>query len=151
MSHFPLYVALKLAAYIGWCWTGAWWLAPDRARPGLLAVGLGIVRLLMGVFFGILIWLLASVVYARMGSMDVETAGVRTAITYVIVYVPVRWIEWGIIDVLLNVRERSLKQFLLGSGAWARMWRIGGIAISCLADIPVFMQVGGLPIGRFMC
>jgi hypothetical protein len=31
-------------------------------------------------------------------------------------------------------------------------WRLGGIVISCLADIPVIVSLGGnLAVGRFMC
>ena len=33
-----------------------------------------------------------------------------------------------------------------------RLWRLGGIAISCLADIPLIASLGGVvPVGRFLC
>jgi hypothetical protein len=53
--------------------------------------------------------------------------------------------------VVIDPRARTVRGFLLGETAWNRVWRLGGIVISCLADIPVIVDTGGLPVGRFMC
>jgi len=66
------------------------------------------------------------------------------------VYVPVRWIEWGIMSLFLVSPGGS--RFFLGQGRADRFWRIGGIGISCLADIPLIISLGGvIPTGRFLC
>jgi hypothetical protein len=68
------------------------------------------------------------------------------------VYVPVRWVEWGIIEaLLLSPAARGARGFLLGGGGAARRWRLGGAALSCLADVPLMLASGGLPVGRLMC
>ena len=42
--------------------------------------------------------------------------------------------------------------FLVGESKPDRLWRLGGIVISCLADIPLIISLGGvIPTGRFLC
>jgi hypothetical protein len=46
----------------------------------------------------------------------------------------------------------SMSQFFLGATKPDRLWRLGGIVISCLADIPLIISLGGvIPTGRFLC
>ena len=72
------------------------------------------------------------------------------ALTYLSVYVPVRWLEWSIMAALLL--SPSISQFLFGAARPDRLWRAGGIVISCLADIPLIISLGGvIPTGRFLC
>jgi hypothetical protein len=71
-------------------------------------------------------------------------------LTYLAVYVPVRWFEWSILAAILI--PSSFAQFLLGAAKPDRLWRLGGIVISCLADIPLIISLGGvIPTGRFLC
>jgi hypothetical protein len=140
---FFLYIILKIAAYIAWCWAGLAWLNPQR--PGnrhWSAVKLGLLRFALGLFFGFAIWILVSVVYTKVHS---------SVLSYVVVYVPIRWVEWSIIGILLEPEPPSLKSFAFSSGGASAMWRLGGIVLSCLADIPIMIEVGGLPLGRFFC
>lgn len=140
---FFLYIALKLAAYIAWCWVGLSWLNPQR--PGSRrwsAVKLGLLRFALGLFFGFAIWILVSMVYTKVHA---------SAMAYVVVYVPIRWVEWSIIGILLEPRSLSLRSFAFSSGGASAAWRLGGIVLSCLADIPIMLEVGGLPLGRFFC
>ena len=99
---------------------------------------LGVYRLLLGLGFGIVIWLASSLVVEKVDSQ---------VLAYFVVYLPIRWIEWAIIDSYTD--EKS--NFLFGLNKKHRLWRCGGIVISCLADIPIFITMGGLPLGRFMC
>jgi 2-hydroxychromene-2-carboxylate isomerase len=69
-----------------------------------------------------------------------------TIAAYLAVYVPVRWLEWSLIASLV---ERSPRAFLIPPTRNSVLFRAGGIAVSCLADIPMLIQ--GLPVGRFMC
>ena len=140
---FFLYIALKIAAYIAWCWAGLAWLNPQR--PGSRrwsAVKLGLLRFALGLFFGFAIWILVSMVYTKVHS---------SVLAYGLVYVPIRWVEWSIIGILLDPGSPSFTSFAFSSGRASALWRLGGIVLSCLADIPVMIEVGGLPVGRFFC
>jgi hypothetical protein len=147
------YFVVKGLAYSAWCYVGLRLFRPASDPKAWLAGFLGGVRLAMGLGFGFVIWMASSAIFPalRTASYDLPEF-IPSALTYLAVYVPVRWIEWGIFDLGLNRDARSPQGFLLGSGSRSRRWRAGGIAISCLADIPVIAAMGGrLPIGRFMC
>ncbi|MBI3549758.1 MAG: hypothetical protein HY078_12025 [Elusimicrobia bacterium] len=137
-----IYAALKFAVYSGWCWVGLRALRPQETPSARAALGLGLLRLSMGLGFGVLIWFLASFVAVQIVRSE--------PLIYLMVYVPVRWVEWGIIEGLL-VRDSGPSGFLWGHSGGARGWRVRGIVVSCLADIPVIVSMGGLPLGRFMC
>ena len=138
-----LYAVLKFAVYSGWCWVGLKLFRPHGERRPRAALGLGLLRLGMGAFFGILIWVL--------GTAAARPLGGNQVLIYLAVYVPVRWIEWAIIDLLIQPERFSFKVFFLGAGPVSRGWRARGIVVSCLADVPVIVSMGGLPLGRFMC
>ena len=76
----------------------------------------------------------------------------ENVIAYLSVYVPVRWIEWTIMAILILPGPISPWHWIVGNGRMDRLWRLGGIAISCLADIPLIVSLGGvIPVGRFLC
>jgi hypothetical protein len=154
MELSPWYFATKLAAYVMWMFVGLSIFRPRQSQRIPLSLALGTLRVLMGFGFGVVIWLAGTLVFIRIRELDTPSTGGllgASVVTYLSVYVPVRWVEWGIFELALDRRGRSLKAFLLSSGVKARGWRLGGIVISCLADIPVIMSVGGLPLGRFTC
>lgn len=153
MALSVLYFVVKWLAYSAWMYVGLRLFRPASDPKVWIAACTGCLRLAMGLGFGFVIWMASSAVFPafRDASRDLPEF-VPNALTYLAVYVPVRWIEWGIFDLGLNREARSLRGFLLGSGSRSRRWRAGGIAISCLADIPVIAALGGtIPIGRFMC
>ena len=140
-----LYIGGKLAAYSLWCFFGLSKLRGDRDASAVRALMLGFVRLLLGLFFGVVIWLASSMVLSKL-----DYGLPQNVLTYLLVYVPVRWFEWSIMAVVLV--PGSISQFFLGSAKPDRLWRLGGIAISCLADIPLIISLGGvIPTGRFLC
>jgi hypothetical protein len=53
--------------------------------------------------------------------------------------------------VVMDQDHRSARDFLIGNSSSTRLWRLGGIVISCLADVPIMVSMHDLPIGRFMC
>jgi uncharacterized membrane protein YdjX (TVP38/TMEM64 family) len=107
----------------------------------------GAIRLSLGFFFGILIYLLSSALITSLSPGLPENF-----VTYLVVYVPVRWIEWTIMAILIMPGPISPSRWMVGNGRPDRLWRLGGIAISCLADIPLIVSVGGvIPVGRFLC
>jgi hypothetical protein len=112
-----------------------------------MAIGLGILRSFMGLGFGLGIWFVGSMVYGALSHLPAPSA-----LTYLLVYVPVRWLEWSIMLVTVCPPCRSTAGFFLGLAKGDRLWRLGGIVLSCLSDIPMIISLGGiLPVGRFMC
>ncbi len=134
------YAVLKFAIYSGWCYVGLKILRPGEPTRWKFALGLGFLRLMLGLFFGVAIFFLINLVAIALYGQQL--------LIYLAIYVPVRWIEWAIIDRLI---ARTLAGFLLGQNSTTRCWRTLGIVISCLADIPIIVWIGGLPLGRFMC
>jgi hypothetical protein len=152
-AYLAIYVALKYAAYVAWCWLGLRWLLEMTADSSLrCGLGWGLVRLLMG--FG-----MGGVIAEVVTRLHLEGHGEDFGL-YLKVYVPVRILEWGFMVALFNatwvIQNSTRKQ--KPSGARPRIhwgstlsWVAGGVLISCVADIPVFMFIGGFPIGRFWC
>ena len=140
------YFIIKYSAYSFWSFRGLLRFQSERKSLVGPALGLGALRSTLGLGFGILIWLGASFVVEMVSA---STAG--QVLAYLFVYVPVRWVEWSVILLVILVPARSLKGFIVGISREERMWRLGGIAISCVADIPLIVAIEGLPIGRFMC
>jgi hypothetical protein len=147
-----LYLALKALAYTGWCAVGLGVLRPSVRRRTLAAVGLGVLRLAIGLLFATGIFLASTLLVASLNEATgrVLSPSATVVLAYLAVYVPVRWIEWALIEALLTDDARTPGGFFLSS-ARARPWRLGGILVSCLADVPVMLVLGGLPMGRFMC
>src|SRR5215470_15574279 len=143
----PLYFVVKLIAYCIWCYVGLRLFQPTTRLLPVKAIGFGVLRLFMGFFFGILIYFLSSALITHIGAGLPENT-----ITYLAVYVPIRWIEWSIMSALLARNIPSTSPWILGWSPRDRYWRLGGIVISCLADIPLIYSLGGvIPTGRFMC
>ena len=141
-----LYIALKCLAYTGWCLVGTRTLCLEHS--GAWALPLGLIRSLMGLFFGVLIYVSSSYIYTNV----FPNSAWRDVLTYVMTYVPVRWVEWSIIGVLIAPKTSPLKQLIIGVGAATRWWRLGGVVVSFAADLPLILALGGiLPVGRFMC
>ena len=139
-----LYLVVKFLAYSAWIFFG---LRKFRNEPSPLvrSLFLGFFRLGLGLFFGIVIWFASSVLLSMLGYGLPENV-----LAYAAVYVPVRWFEWSILAAVLV--PSSFAQFLFGVAKPDRFWRLGGIVISCLADIPLIISLGGvIPTGRFLC
>jgi hypothetical protein len=142
-----LYVLAKFLAYTFWCQRGLQIFQPGRRATSEAAAAWGAVRMLMGLVFGVLIWIVASGIFQALSQVPGTSA-----ITYVIVYVPVRWLEWSLMAGMMSPGGISARSFGWGTDAAGRFWRLGGIVISCLADVPMIIALGGiLPVGRFMC
>jgi hypothetical protein len=127
---------------------GVRWLA-HAGRPALRGgLQFGLVRVLIGAAAGFGIFLA--------GGMMHWNAWSNVFLQYLVVYAPVRWFEWGIMEALITRSNRNpIMVFALGADRTSRLWRLGGIVVSHLADIPMILMGGGvhdmLPIGRFLC
>ena len=139
-----LYLVTKFLAYSAWIFLGLHTIRKET-RPLFRSFLLGFFRLCLGFFFGVLIYLLSSALLSQLGFSSGSNF-----LAYLAVYVPVRWLEWSIMAAILA--PGSFVQFLVGRARPDRLWRLGGIVISCLADIPLIVSLGGIiPTGRFLC
>ncbi|HKV98660.1 MAG TPA: hypothetical protein VJN96_02490 [Vicinamibacterales bacterium] len=131
---FAGYVVVKYAAYAWWCYIGLVRLAPDRATPVRKAAVLGAFRLALGIGVGLFIYVAA---------LSMNNATRNAPLTYAAIYVPVRVLEWTLLHVFVAKRF----QWPASVG-----WVLGGVIVSCLADVPLGMMNGGVvPVGRPFC
>jgi hypothetical protein len=134
LFEYSIYVAVKYAAYFGWCYAGLSLLGAARPRRVRAAMLLGAGRLLLGIGLGLLIFLAA---------LSMNNATRNAPLTYVSIYVPVRVVEWTLFHLLISTRFQRMRS--IG-------WVLGGVAVSCLADIPIGIMEGGVvPVGRPFC
>jgi hypothetical protein len=141
-----LYLVVKYAAYVAWCLFGLGKLRPDSEDQQSRAFLYGFFRLLIGFVFGVLVFV-ALIVLAP-GS---RTTAISSFLGYLGIYVPVRWIEWTIMSILIIPGSNPLLHWLSGLNRPDRLWRLGGVGISFLADVPVLITIGGFPLGRILC
>ncbi len=130
---YVLYVAVKLISYIAWCWVGLrLWRAGSTSL--LSAAGFGILRLAIGVAFGVAIFLV------------VPTQPEDVIWKYVVIYTPVRVVEWFIMALIIG--GASDNQTILDSVLWC----LGGIVVSFAADFASPEGVAGhFCVGRCLC
>ena len=136
-----IYIFVKYVAYAAWCALGVFLLRVPRFRL-TTALGFGFVRLLLGACFGIAVFIAG-------GMLHLEAPG-NPLLVYFAVYAPIRLVEWSIMAYLIHDRSQTLAPLKLSC------WLLGGIAVSHLADLPMFflMRSGPgdmLPVGRFLC
>ena len=93
-----LYVILKYAAYVCWCYFGLKKFRPPSEDRLSVAFRFGFYRLLIGVVFGGLIGI--GVFVAASGLPH----GGGSVFAYLCIYIPVRWVEWTIMSIMI-VRE----------------------------------------------
>jgi len=139
-SGLAIYLGLKLGGYLLWSLVGVAWLGRDVRRPLVLASGLGLGRLVLGWIVGLAV---APFVLAAAG-LD------RLPVFYFTGLALVRWLEWGVVHLLIPGSGAGWARFLTGENTQGRLWRGAGILISYLADAP-FLLAEGFPKGRFLC
>lgn len=142
-----IYPSIKFLAYSFWCYVALRNFRPPMNDLYTRSLLFGFLRLVMGLFFGLAIWMVGAFVLSRIGS------GIpQNIIAYLLIYVPVRWIEWSIMAGLIVPDSFSFVQWISGTSPRDRNWRLVGIAISCLADIPLIISFRGIiPTGRILC
>ena|SRR5215467_9726071 len=130
---YVLYVAVKLIAYIGWCWLGLrlW-------RPGFASlprgVLFGVVRLAIGIGFGVVVF------FAFYTGPD------NLFWKYIAIYSPIRLVEWFVMALILGQKNENR------SWTGVILWCLGGILVSFLADIASPEGIEGhFCVGRCLC
>jgi hypothetical protein len=130
---YAIYVLVKLAAYMAWCWLGllVWRPAPVRWSK---AFGWGVLRLGIGVLFGVVIF------FAVPAQPD------DVLWKYLIIYSPVRLLEWLIVAWIIRRHAEN------PAPKSALLWCLGGIAVSFAADFASPEGVAGhFCVGRCLC
>ncbi len=129
---YVFYVAVKLISYIAWCWVA---LRLWRGSGSLIrAAGFGILRLAIGVVFGIAIFFIAS------------TQPEDVVWKYIVIYTPVRLVEWFIMTSLIGRTSDNQTTFN------TILWCLGGVVVSFAADFASPEGVAGhFCVGRCLC
>ena len=133
-----LYALTKLVVYVLWCSAGIYFLV-NKVPSLSTAVGLGVIRWMVGLFFGVIIFL----------SFPLSSTE-NAAATYFTVYTPVRILEWGI---LLFLICSWLKEKPRGLSIWRLvLWIGGGVVVSFLSDLLSPEGLAGrFCVGRCLC
>ena len=142
-----VYFVVKLAAYSWWCARAKNEfknLAPLSSKPAIVH---GLVRLFMGFGFGAVIFLTSVFLVAGLSEIGVASYSLASFVAYILIYVPIRWVEWTLMERIIVKRKMKL----FNQDRISTKWRIWGIAISCLADLPIIIAQGGIIIGRINC
>jgi hypothetical protein len=136
-----VYIAVKYVAYAAWSALGVHLLRVARSRLSTSLL-FGFIRLLIGGCFGVAVFLVG-------GMMHLDPPA-HPLLMYFAVYAPIRLLEWSIMAYLIADSSKSVDSVKVC------LWILGGIAVSHLADIPMFLLLHGgpgemLPVGRFLC
>lgn len=127
-----IYVLIKFAAYTAWCWFALRLWRPTRSWSK--ATILGLLRLAIGVVFGVAIFI------------AVPTQPDDVLWKYLAIYTPVRLVEWSILAWII-LQSAESKRF-----SSALFWCLGGIVVSFLADFASPEGVAGhFCVGRCLC
>jgi hypothetical protein len=140
---FVAYVGIKYSAYVCWCYLGIRVFATERSRRSAFAFGA--MRLFLGVIFGVGVFFVGAMMHLSVPR--------HPFVLYLEMYAPVRWLEWSIMAAALAPQVEG-SRFLIGASNPSRAWRLGGILVSILADLPIILTSGAkemLPVGRFLC
>lgn len=130
---YVIYVLVKLACYSAWCWLGLRIWHPDSATP-LRAAKFGILRLAIGIFAGVSIFIL----------VHPDPYGLLWK--YVEIYAPVRMAEWLILALIMR------RPLALSSVSTILLWCLGGILVSFGADLASPEGLAGhFCVGRCLC
>jgi len=129
-----VYAIAKYLVYSLWCYVGLRMLSGQITSLGP-ALGFGAVRWLLGLGFGILVFL-------AVGSVDRSSL----AVLYFAIYTPLRVLEWTVMTWLM------LRQHPPASATTRIAWVLGGIVISFTTDaVSPDGLAGRFCVGRCLC
>ena len=138
-----IYVGVKLVLYALWCRYGIRLLTPLRSASAPRAFGFALARLALGFALGF-VWafllnrLAPSAEYSRLGFDPVA---------FVAGLLVLRWLVWSGVSYLIRLPSGGLSP--LGVSTADRLWRLGGVGLSFLADI--FVLAGMVGVGGVVC
>lgn len=131
MIYLISYITLKGFAYSIWCYVALNFFFNNKKHLIISAAGFGLIRLLIGIFIG---------QFAILKLIGV-IAPSNQILDYFLIFPVVRLFEWLFLYFLMNC---FYKKTLIINTYQLAGWILGGIIISCLADIPVFIALKDL-------
>ncbi len=137
------FLLVKLLLYVGWCYLACARLGFPVNRKGGVAIMLGLTRIGIGILIGSHLILLSM--------QEAQAVFDNQLLTYLVVFPPIRFLEWALILVILHVMYLRKRISVYVNFAYKIVWVLGGVIVSCLADIPILILSEGLPIGRLFC
>jgi hypothetical protein len=133
--EYAIYITVKLLSYSLWCWIGLRWVWPGSSSLPR-AFGLGVLRLMVGIFFGVAIFFFF------------PSSPNALLVKYIAIYAPVRLVEWLIIAWVIQLKVSRQDPSTLR----ALFWCAGGIVVSFAADFASPEGVAGhFCVGRCLC
>lgn len=134
-----IYILVKFFAYSAWGYVALMMFCHDKKYLVGKSLIFGSVRLLMGIFIGAVLIMLAS--------RSLNSITNNRLFIYFLVYPPIRVVEWLLMFLLMKLiyRKRLIAQY-----SRVFLWILGGVIISCLADIPILLTQG-MMLGRIFC
>lgn len=140
-TAFIIYGAIKLLFYSFWCLVGIriFQLSELEHKIKKYSFYFGFIRTLMGIVFGALFMLLG-----WLTSTDFkELTAVVPPPAWLLILVLFRWIEWSIMEIIMNKNARTLSANI-NPTMRSFLWRVFGILLSFVAD---FATIIGLAVG----
>lgn len=131
-------VFLKFVIYIVWCFYGIRLFNPKWQGQALKGIGLGFVKLLIGITFN---FILVIRVMDELPFLNLYMYKYGFILMYFAIHIPLRWVEWAIMDMIVSPTSATLKSFLFGYSKSSRFWRTGGIIISFTTDILILLTI----------
>jgi hypothetical protein len=128
-----LYVAVKLISYTAWCWLALrLWRVHNTGFAK--AAGFGVLRLAIGVVFGVAIFFV------------IPTQPQDLLWKYIVIYVPVRMVEWFILALIIGRQSENQTPLKIVT------WCVGGVVVSFVADFASPEGIAGhFCVGRCLC
>jgi hypothetical protein len=136
-TYFLAFLPIKLLAFIGWSYQGFFYLKLHYSHPKLRAIVYGLIRLLIGLLLALALASFAMMIF------DSQKPILTGLIAYIIVYLPMRWFEWGLLEIIMSPKSRSFNYFIFGINKLSRRWRLGGLLICGLLDLSlIYLTMG---------
>jgi hypothetical protein len=138
-QKFIVYFIIKILVYSFWCARG---IRIDGTAPTVQrSIFLGLLRTAIGLLLGALVWVFLSTWIGTPGFF-------KNWVHSLLVFIPVRWLEWGLIELAIthSIEPNSL---LFGASGKFRLWRVGGIVISYVSD--AYLLFGGATLPFRLC
>ena len=136
-----IYPITKFVFYVFWCAIGVYIFTNKLSLS--LAIKLGAFRWGLGLVFGFFVF-----IFFRLDS------GENAGTAYLMIYTPLRIIEWGIILLKIeSLRDDFFAKFSTNRLIlWSILWVIGGIIVSYATDLvsPEGLE-GRFCVGRCLC
>lgn len=135
-SVYILYIIAKFLGYSLWCFVGIkLWSSTHAKHIILSSLKYGFLRLLLGVLFGAMIFI------------TYQTNNENLGMKYIMIYFPIRIIEWWLIYKLIIRTYPAPKKNIQ---IW--LWILGGILVSFAIDLLSPEGVKGhFCVGRCLC